>query len=1030
MEPSEVQALEDLRAELELVCSPSPSPSTSSSCYGTFFALVEEELTPSNSSSGSCEWVACACEEAVGVRPPDGTRCLDILVDAGGSGFGDSGSVKLDLEVVFITLGVVVAVLVGLGVPLSWWVHRRRRARRQRMLERAEFQQLLEVSLEQLTSNNTRGQRTMDLMFPSPLAATTPRSLSEKFRSRGIVFVFTDIENSTRYSDLDQQAFREIQEVHDHVMRDALDEFSGYEIETEGDSFHCAFERATQAVLFCERVQSDLLKHDWPAEVLALPGLKGITSLLQKRHCKGKGKEEVVVWRGPRVRMGIHAAHTEAEYTMERSRITGAVQFSGQAFKLAAEVEACCSGGQILLTQSAVEKARSEASVFHMILSHLGCFSLGSEPAVHLFQAMPSRGPLSFRGYPALRLPSVSQPTINTIKAPVGDVCLVALDFRGGTKNVMDRNLLQLQLRSWIQMFGGYEVPVCHSNALKVQPWKCPVIVFKTWDVAVKFTMATQIGLLLTPSTEKMELAIGVCEGWSEGGSTSPTGSPQNDSFGSSRQASRLQTPTKMDLREGGFLKSLLFSMLRPSTGSRIDVGESVAKHPSWSLTYEGTSCSQYQGAKVCPANYLGKKHLVLFFFFSTRTGGCAMEAKYFRDFYHLFTASGAEVIGISLDGQGKQESFSSNLQLPYPLIADFPGGLHRMFSDTRLDPAYLFRRTLVIEKNGVLVDKYETALGIDGKGYPHVTRSLSSLQAFCGDLSSGLAPNIVYRGCSRAQEVARLAKGGTSVVCQPSGSDVWEVLPRHGGPARPCLVDYGLTTSGGEECSLYGVLPSCLSDRWKSREPLPGVRGGAFKAPDPTRRVAFVFTFVCGTASPQDSARCPDWVTQWSGIARETLERSGGGYECQMVGEGNFMIAFEGVHEAARWCCNAQRALSQRSSGSVSMGIASGVPAYGKPHTRTGRQDYFGQVVNLAARVAKRAKGGEVLASLDPGDLKHWPSDLQATPRGCMTFKGISKFTDTFVITSEDVEWVTEERNPGGEVFLQGGSHEIELAH
>jgi len=39
--------------------------------------------------------------------------------------------------------------------------------------------------------------------------------------------VVTDIENSTLCSELNQQAFCDIQEAHDLLMRDALDEFGG-----------------------------------------------------------------------------------------------------------------------------------------------------------------------------------------------------------------------------------------------------------------------------------------------------------------------------------------------------------------------------------------------------------------------------------------------------------------------------------------------------------------------------------------------------------------------------------------------------------------------------------------------------------------------------------------------------------------------------------------------------------------------------------------------------------------------------------
>lgn len=60
---------------------------------------------------------------------------------------------------------------------------------------------------------------------------TSQRSFGASFCRSGsrreVVFVVTDIENSTLCSELNQQAFCDIQEAHDLLMRDALDEFGG-----------------------------------------------------------------------------------------------------------------------------------------------------------------------------------------------------------------------------------------------------------------------------------------------------------------------------------------------------------------------------------------------------------------------------------------------------------------------------------------------------------------------------------------------------------------------------------------------------------------------------------------------------------------------------------------------------------------------------------------------------------------------------------------------------------------------------------
>jgi len=75
-----------------------------------------------------------------------------------------------------------------------------------------------------------------------------------------------------------------------------------------------------------------------------------------------------------------------------------------------------------------------------------------------------------------------------------------------------------------------------------------------------------------------------------------------------------------------------------------------------------------------------------------------------FLSLFLQFQAHGAEVIGVSLDTVGSQEQFSSCLGLPFILLSDYPGGLHTIFSNSRLDQVQ--RRTYVVDKWGFLVDK------------------------------------------------------------------------------------------------------------------------------------------------------------------------------------------------------------------------------------------------------------------------------------------------------------------------------------
>src|SRR5512142_690103 len=53
-------------------------------------------------------------------------------------------------------------------------------------------------------------------------------------------------------------------------------------------------------------------------------------------------------------------------------------------------------------------------------------------------------------------------------------------------------------------------------------------------------------------------------------------------------------------------------------------------------------------GAPVSLSDFLGKKHIVLYFYPKDNTSLCTEEACAFRDSYEVFKDAGAEIIGVS----------------------------------------------------------------------------------------------------------------------------------------------------------------------------------------------------------------------------------------------------------------------------------------------------------------------------------------------------------------------------------------------
>lgn len=63
------------------------------------------------------------------------------------------------------------------------------------------------------------------------------------------------------------------------LLHEGIAKFNGYEINTEGDSFHIAFTSVAAAVQVAMETQVRLLDSDWPKDVLKLPACGQVTPL-------------------------------------------------------------------------------------------------------------------------------------------------------------------------------------------------------------------------------------------------------------------------------------------------------------------------------------------------------------------------------------------------------------------------------------------------------------------------------------------------------------------------------------------------------------------------------------------------------------------------------------------------------------------------------------------------------------------------------------------------------------------------------
>ena len=192
--------------------------------------------------------------------------------------------------------------------------------------------------------------------------------------------MYTDIEDSTGAAAEHPAAMLLVQEVHDRLMRQGIQRFGGYEIHTQGDAFEVAFATATYAVQFCLWVQDELATHHWSREVL------GVTNFAETYDENGD-----VIFRGPRVRMGVHAAQP-GTWQKGVHGYTHHTVFGGEAVDLISVVSDAGHGGQVLLTKDAADALIPSIHKVDALLTSLGHFRVAQgedHVELELFDCQP-----------------------------------------------------------------------------------------------------------------------------------------------------------------------------------------------------------------------------------------------------------------------------------------------------------------------------------------------------------------------------------------------------------------------------------------------------------------------------------------------------------------------------------------------------------------------------------------------------------------------------------------------------------------
>jgi class 3 adenylate cyclase len=173
-------------------------------------------------------------------------------------------------------------------------------------------------------------------------------------RAGEVAVVFSDITRAASLWEYNAEAMRDATAAHNALLRALATKYGGYEAgvgrerNTGEGSFCLVFVRAFDALRWCAEAQVALLGVDWPEALLAHPGA-GV-------EVDG-GMEERVVFRGLRVRMGVHVGHPRAV----KDAMTRRVEYVGSVVNTAARMTALAHGGQVLVSQPVRDRLAAEA---------------------------------------------------------------------------------------------------------------------------------------------------------------------------------------------------------------------------------------------------------------------------------------------------------------------------------------------------------------------------------------------------------------------------------------------------------------------------------------------------------------------------------------------------------------------------------------------------------------------------------------------------------------------------------------------
>eukprot|EP01063_Lacrimia_lanifica_P036133 TRINITY_DN7089_c0_g1_i1.p1 TRINITY_DN7089_c0_g1~~TRINITY_DN7089_c0_g1_i1.p1 ORF type:complete len:1088 (+),score=328.75 TRINITY_DN7089_c0_g1_i1:87-3350(+) len=222
-------------------------------------------------------------------------------------------------------------------------------------------------SFRKMTANLEEFRRYM----PNAILSGSVSNLGDG-QQREVAIVFTDIRSSTVLWESCPDAMAPALKLHNGIIRERIIEMDGLEVKTVGDAFMVAFTDPTDACMFACLVLEDLVRAEWPEELVKVPAAR---------------RTDDGAWNGINIRVGINFG--DCEVVMNG---TGSIKldFFGPTVNVAARVEATGLPGSVCITD-AVMRAVDLNDIGRPAVMDMGVVDLkGVSDGVKLYTLVPN----------------------------------------------------------------------------------------------------------------------------------------------------------------------------------------------------------------------------------------------------------------------------------------------------------------------------------------------------------------------------------------------------------------------------------------------------------------------------------------------------------------------------------------------------------------------------------------------------------------------------------------------------------------